>query len=324
MLKNSDQNELNAEKKLSNDIKENSEQNKTDLSNNMSETPMSWIMRLIKGAIIGIGAILPGLSGGVMMVVFGIYDYLIAFLGNFPKKFKQYFLYLFPVGIGGVLGIFLFAGVVSAAFGKYAAQFVSLFIGFVVGTIPSLWNQAGEKGRGKQGYISLVVAAIIVAVLMLLGEQQLTAIDPNFLVWIGSGVLVGLGFIVPGLSPSNFLIYFGLYDKMSEGISKLDFGVIIPLMLGVLFAALAFSKLVSILFEKKYEIMYHIILGTIIGSSIAIFPTVVAPGLMAEGLLLSGLSFIPALILVIVMFILGVIASLLFSRVEKRYSPDKR
>ena len=108
----------------------------------MSETPMSWIMRLIKGAIIGIGAILPGLSGGVMMVVFGIYDYLIAFLGNFPKKFKQYFLYLFPVGIGGVLGIFLFAGVVSAAFGKYAAQFVSLFI--CCRNHTSLWNQAGE------------------------------------------------------------------------------------------------------------------------------------------------------------------------------------
>lgn len=319
MLNNSGDNKLNT-----NTIaKENPETDKTDLSS-MHETPMSWIIRLVKGAVIGIGAILPGLSGGVMMVVFGIYDYLIAFLGNFPKKFKKYFLFLLPVGIGGVLGIFLFAGVVSAAFGKYAAQFVSLFIGFVVGTIPSLWKTAGEKGRGKQGYISLVVAAIIVFVLMLLGEQQLTSIDPSFLVWIGSGLLIGLGFIVPGLSPSNFLIYFGLYDKMSDGISKLDFAIIISLMLGVLIAALAFSKLVSILFKKKYEIMYHIILGTIVGSSLAIFPTVVAPGLMPEGLLLSGLSFVPALILVIVMFALGVIGSLLFSRVDERYSPDRQ
>lgn len=319
MLNNSGDNKLNT-----NTIaKENPETDKTDLSS-MHETPMSWIIRLVKGAVIGIGAILPGLSGGVMMVVFGIYDYLIAFLGNFPKKFKKYFLFLLPVGIGGVLGIFLFAGVVSAAFGKYAAQFVSLFIGFVVGTIPSLWKTAGEKGRGKQGYISLVVAAIIVSVLMLLGEQQLTSIDPSFLVWIGSGLLIGLGFIVPGLSPSNFLIYFGLYDKMSDGISKLDFAIIISLMLGVLIAALAFSKLVSILFKKKYEIMYHIILGTIVGSSLAIFPTVVAPGLMPKGLLLSGLSFVPALILVIVMFALGVIGSLLFSRVDERYSPDRQ
>ena len=303
--------------------KMNSSIDKTDLTN-MRETPMSWLIRVLKGAIIGIGAILPGLSGGVMMVVFGIYDYLIAFLGNFPKKFKKYFLFLLPVGIGGLLGIFLFAGLVSAAFGKYAAQFVSLFIGFVVGTIPTLWRSAGEEGRGKQGYISLIIAAIFVAVLMLSGETQLTSIDPSFFVWVGSGVLVGLGFIVPGLSPSNFLIYFGLYSKMSDGISALDFSVVIPLMLGVLLAALAFSKIVSILFKKKYEIMYHLILGTVIGSSIAIFPTVVAPGLSAEGLLLSGLTFIPSLLLIVIMFALGVIASLLFSRVEKRYSPDRR
>jgi len=304
---------------------------KSDYSNNNNntsiehfhETPISWLIRVIKGALIGIGAILPGLSGGVLMVVFGIYDHVISFLGNFPKNFKKYFFFFLPVGIGGILGILLFAGLVSAAFGKYAPQFVSLFIGFVAGTVPSLWKTAGLKGRGKKGYISLVSAAIVILVLMLYGENQLTSIEPNFLIWIGGGILVGLGFVVPGLSPSNFLIYFGMYSKMSDGISNLDFSVIIPLMLGVLIAIMAFAKIVSILFEKKYEIMYHIILGTVLGSSLAIFPTVVAPGLTYEGLLESGLTFISALALVIIMFILGMVASLLFSRVEERYSPDK-
>lgn len=289
----------------------------------MRETPMSWLIRMIKGALIGIGAILPGLSGGVLMVIFGIYDHLISFLSNFPKAFKKYFFFLLPVGIGGILGILLFAGLVSAAFGKYAAIFVSLFIGFVAGTVPSLWKTAGLKGRGKQGYIALVVAASVILILMLNGENQLTAIEPSFLIWIGAGVLVGLGFIVPGLSPSNFLIYFGLYSKMSDGISALDFAVIIPLILGVLLAAISFAKLVGKLFELKYEVMYHIILGTVLGSSLAIFPTVVAPGLMPEGLHASGLPFVLALVLVIVMFALGMVASLLFSRFENRYSPDK-
>ena len=284
---------------------------------------MSWLIRVIKGALIGIGAILPGLSGGVLMVVFGIYDHVINFLGNFPKNFKKYFFFFLPVGIGGILGIFLFAGLVSAAFGKYAPQFVSLFIGFVAGTVPSIWKTAGLKGRGKKGYIALISAAILIFVLMIYGENQLTSVEPNFIIWIGGGILVGLGFIVPGLSPSNFLIYFGMYSKMSDGISNLDFSVIIPLMLGVLIAILAFAKIVSILFERKYEIMYHIILGTVLGSSLAIFPTVVAPGLTYEGLLQSGLTFIPALVLVVIMFILGMIYSLLFSRVEERYSPDK-
>lgn len=297
--------------------------NKNEGIMHIRETPMSWLIRVIKGALIGIGAILPGLSGGVLMVVFGIYDHLISFLGNFPKNFKKYFLFFLPVGIGGILGILLFAGLVSAAFGKFAPQFVSLFIGFVAGTVPSLWKTAGLKGRGRNGYIALVTAAIAILVLMLYGENQLTSIEPNFLIWIGGGVLVGLGFIVPGLSPSNFLIYFGMYSKMSDGISSLDFSVIIPLMLGVLLAVIAFAKLVSILFERKYEIMYHIILGTVLGSSLAIFPTVVAPGLTAAGLLGSGLTFIPALALVIIMFVLGMISSLLFSRVEERFSPDK-
>ena len=119
------------------------------------------------------------------MVVFGIYDHLISFLGNFSKNFKKYFFFFLPVGIGGILGILLFAGLVSAAFGKYAAQFVSLFIGFVVGTIPSLWKTAGLKGRGKQGYIALIVAAFVILILMLNGGNQLTAIEPNFLIWIG-------------------------------------------------------------------------------------------------------------------------------------------
>jgi len=304
--------------------------NKSDYTSNnntsidhIHETPMSWLIRVIKGALIGIGAILPGLSGGVLMVVFGIYDHVINFLGNFPKNFKKYFFFFLPVGIGGILGIFLFAGLVSAAFGKYAPQFVSLFIGFVAGTVPSIWKTAGLKGRGKKGYIALISAAILIFVLMIYGENQLTSVEPNFIIWIGGGILVGLGFIVPGLSPSNFLIYFGMYSKMSDGISNLDFSVIIPLMLGVLIAILAFAKIVSILFERKYEIMYHIILGTVLGSSLAIFPTVVAPGLTYEGLLQSGLTFIPALVLVVIMFILGMIYSLLFSRVEERYSPDK-
>lgn len=313
MLKNIDNKQLN----------ENPKDNKTGLEH-MRETPMSWLIRVIKGALVGIGAILPGLSGGVLMVVFGIYDHLISFLGTFPKNFKKYFFFFLPIGIGGILGILLFAGLVSAAFGKYAAQFVSLFIGFVAGTVPSLWKSAGLKGRGKQGYIALIVAASVILILMLSGENQLTAIEPSFLVWIGGGVLVGLGFIVPGLSPSNFLIYFGLYSKMSDGISDLDFSVIIPLMLGVLLATIAFAKIVSILFERKYEIMYHMILGTVLGSSLAIFPTVVAPGLMPEGLLKSGLSFITALALVIIMFALGMVSSLLFSRVEERYSPDNK
>lgn len=285
---------------------------------------MTWLIRMLKGALVGIGAILPGLSGGVLMVIFGIYDPLLNFLAHFPKRFRYYFSLFLPIGIGGLLGILLFSGAVSAAFGSYAAQFISLFIGFVAGTIPALWATAGKKGRGSGDYWALAIATLIILALMLAGDQEYTSIEPNFMIWIASGVLVGLGFVVPGLSPSNFLIYLGMYSKMTDGIARFDLSVIVPLFIGVLLAILLFAKLVSMLFARFYSTMYHIILGTVIGSSIAIFPANILPALGVEGLAASSMSFPLAVFSIILMFILGLMASLLFSRLEARYSPDDR
>ena len=119
------------------------------MQNNQKITPLDneskpinpvtdWFIRLVKGVIIGIGFILPGLSGGVLAVILGIYDRILAFLANLRKNFIKNVLFFIPVGIGLGIGIFLFSIVVEKAFGKYAAQFVCLFVGFVIGTFPSL------------------------------------------------------------------------------------------------------------------------------------------------------------------------------------------
>ena len=106
-----------------------------------------WFVRLIKGIIVGIGFILPGLSGGVLAVIVGMYDPLIRFLANLKDKFLKNLLFFLPFAIGAAVGIVLFAVVVEKAFGKYAAQFVCLFVGFVAGTFPSLYKTAGKQGR---------------------------------------------------------------------------------------------------------------------------------------------------------------------------------
>lgn len=289
-----------------------------------STTPVTWLIRMLKGALVGIGAILPGLSGGVLMVIFGIYDPLLNFLANFPKKFRHYFNLFLPIGIGGILGILVFSGAVSAAFGSFAAQFISLFIGFVVGTVPSIWETAGKKGRSRGDYWAVAIAGLTILLLMLAGDRQYATLEPNFLIWIGGGILVGLGFIVPGLSPSNFLIYLGMYAKMTDGIASFDLSVILPIFIGVILAIVFFAKLVSMLFARFYSTMYHIILGTVIGSSIAIFPFNIAPALSPDGLAASGLTLPMSVSLIAVMFVLGLLASLLFSRLEARYSPEDR
>ncbi|HPX65156.1 MAG TPA: DUF368 domain-containing protein, partial [Anaerolineaceae bacterium] len=96
----------------------------------------------------------------------------------------------------------------------------------------------------------------------------------NFWIWMMCGALTGLGLIVPGLSPSNFLMYMGLYQPMAAGVKTLNFGVIIPMLLGLVAVIFALAKLISWLFKKHYALLYHIILGVVFGSTLAIVPIV--------------------------------------------------
>lgn len=284
------------------------------------DTVRSWVGRLLKGIAIGIGFILPGLSGGVLAVIFKVYDPMIRFLANMRRRFWPNVRYFIPVGIGAVIGVVLFSVVVAAAFGRYEAAFVCLFIGFVIGTFPSLWRQAGKEGRSGKHWVILAVSAAAIFAIMLVGGQAALTIAPSIPVWFGSGALIGLGVIVPGMSPSNFLIYFGLYDQMAEGIKDFDPTVFVPLFVGLVACVLLLAKGANWAFDRHYAGMYHFILGMVVGSSLAIFPTVV---LTAEALEKSGLSRGAFLGSAAVMLVLGVVASLLFSRVEDRYAEQR-
>ena len=282
-----------------------------------------WFVRFIKGIIVGIGFILPGLSGGVLAVIVGMYDPLIKFLANLKEKFLKNAMFFLPFAVGAAVGIVLFAVVVEKAFGQYAAQFVCLFVGFVAGTFPSLFKTAGKQGRKNKDFFILILSAVGIFALMLAGGKQLTEVNPHVLSWLASGLLMGLGLIIPGLSPSNFLIYFGMYDKMATGIKDFDFAVIIPLVIGFILCVILFSKIAAYLFKKYYPGMYHFILGLVIGSSLAIFPTVVFPAFQPAQLSAAGLSFTGALLFCLVLFAAGTVASYLFSKLEEKYSREK-
>lgn len=232
-----------------------------------------WFLRLLKGIIVGIGAIVPGLSGGALAVVFGIYEPLIRFLANLKHNFLKNVFYFLPIGIGGILGVLAFSAFVDFAFSSYAAQFTWLFIGFIFGTFPSLLKTSGEKGRKPLHWVILAMISLLTLAFMrwmeTISNVSLPATFPN---WILSGVLFGLGAVVPGMSPSNFLIYLGLYQPMASGIRHLDFGVIIPLGIGLVACVFTFAKLVAWLFNKYYATMFHLILGIVVGSTLAIIP----------------------------------------------------
>lgn len=294
--------------------------------NNVTRKPNpinDWFIRLVKGIIVGIGFILPGLSGGVLAVILGIYDRLIKFLSDLRKNFIANLMYFVPVFVGAAIGIVLFSILVEKAFGKYAAQFICLFIGFVIGTFPSLYKTAGKHGRTIRDIVIFSLATILIFALMMVGEQQLTEVSPSILAWSGSGALIGLGVIIPGMSPSNFLIYFGLYDKMATGIKEFDFAVIIPLLVGFVICVLLFAKVASYLFKKYYSGMYHFILGMVVGSSLAIFPAIVFPSFQPDQLINSGLNLSSAIIYCLILLIVGTVASYLFSKVEEKYPREE-
>lgn len=266
---------------------------------------IDWVVRLVKGVLVGIGAIVPGISGGVLMVVFGIYEPLLRFLANIRHNFIKNILYFLPIGIGGILGVIGFSAVVDFAFTHYAAQFIWLFIGFICGTFPSLFKTSGKEGRKTWHWVLLFGIAIGTFFLMRWLETiQNVTLVPNFWIWILSGALTGFGLVVPGMSPSNFLIYLGLYQPMANGIKQLNFGVIIPLILGVVLVILVFAKLINWLFKKHYAFMYHLILGIVIGSTAAIIPAGVTGWTIAVCALL---------------FIVGAAASYALALVDERH-----
>lgn len=267
-----------------------------------------WLFRLVKGVLIGIGFIVPGLSGGVLAVIFGIYEPLMRFLANLKEKFIRNVLFFIPVGIGGVIGVVAFSAVVDYAFTNFAAPFIWLFIGFISGTFPSLIRTSGKKGRKPFHWVMLVVIAGGTFLLMRWMESiQNVSIAPSFGSWLLSGALIGLGVVVPGMSPSNFLIYLGLYQPMAAGIKTLNLGVVIPLFLGLVVCVLLFAKLVSWLFDRAYTTMYHLILGIVIGSTLAIIPSGVTGWTIA---------------ICAVLFMVGAACSYALAKVDEKHPHD--
>lgn len=271
-----------------------------------TDTPIAWIIRFVKGILAGIGAITPGLSGGVLMVVFGIYEPLVRWLADIRKKFMPNLRYFLPVGIGGVIGVIAFSAVIDFAFDNFAAQFTWLFIGFISGTIPSLLKTAREQGRKNWHWLLLAVFAVGIYFFMTwMKTIRSVTMEPSFWGWVLSGALTGLGLVVPGMSPSNFLLYLGLYQPMANGIKNLDLGVILPLILGVVLVIFLFARVVSWLFSKHHTLMYHIIIGIVIGSTAAIIP--------------SGVSGIGVILACTLLFLAGAAASFGLAKLDEKH-----
>jgi putative membrane protein len=234
---------------------------------------VDWILRFFKGALIGTGFILPGVSGGALAAIFGLYQRIIAFIAHINRDFIKNVLFFIPVGFGALFGMFLLARPLSFFLEHYEAYVIWGFIGCIIGSLPALWKEAGKKGRNKRHYIILVVTAAA-GFCLLFGAKFFLELQlpQNFITWILAGFLIALGILVPGMSPSNFLVYFGLYKPMVDAFKTLDLFVLVPVFFGAAVCLFSLSRLVDILLEKKYAGIFHFVVGIVIASTFMIVP----------------------------------------------------
>ena len=208
------------------------------------------IMRIVQGIIIGAGAILPGISGGVLAVVFGIYRPAMELLTHPRRALQRYWRMLLAVGIGWAIGFLGGGSVILALFHQSETVATCLFIGLILGTLPDLWHEAGTQGRGNGSYISLIVSFLaLFGALMAVKFSSFSEMPANFLGFLFCGVLWGFSFIIPGMTSSSILMAVGLLTPLIDGIAQLDFTVLVPWGLGMVGVMALFARIVSRLFR---------------------------------------------------------------------------
>lgn len=231
------------------------------------------LLWIVQGIIVGFGAIMPGLSGGTLCVAFGMYLPIIWVISHPFKNLKKYWKMLMFFGIGGVIGFVGLSGFASWLMDISSELVICAFIGFIIGTFPELWEDAGEDGRNAGSYVSLIIGfALMFTVLFFIENQGHIQLQANIWGFLLCGVLWGLSFIVPGLSSSTLLLFFGLYEPMLDGIAHLSFKVIIPIAFGIAVCVLLLSKGVNALYNKFYNVLSHGIIGVVAATTVMIFP----------------------------------------------------
>lgn len=272
---------------------------------------IQFLIKVLQGALIGLGAVLPGISGGVLCVVFGIYKTIMEFLADPFRKFKTHVPKLIPIGIGGVIGFLGIANLLSVLLDKYPAPSVCLFIGLIAGMLPALFHEAGEQGRSKASFVAMGIAMVVVFVLLISLKVLSVEITPNFAWYIFCGFCLALSVIAPGMSFSTLLMPLGLYEPFVAGIGHMDFAVLISGGIGGLATVILFSKAVNTLFEKHYSVAFHAIVGVVIAATIMIVPV--------ESFTVS----ITSVIVNVICLVVGIVAALMLDKFNQKYEVKK-
>lgn len=249
---------------------------------------MSMILDILRGAVIGLANIIPGVSGGTMMVSMGIYDTLISCITHLFRQFRKSVMTLLPYAIGMVAAIVLGAFGLKAAFSSFPLPTNALFIGLILGSVPMILKQMKGERIGVPGAVLFVALFALVVVLKAIETDR----SVEIVLSVGEvvklfflGCIASATMVIPGVSGSMILKTLGYYEPIVTGaITGLtsalaggewglvmhNVGILLPFGIGVVVGIFAIAKFIEVMLAKWKGWTYCAILGMVAASPVVI------------------------------------------------------
>ncbi len=277
------------------------------LNNPKKERLLDAGKNFLKGTVIGLGAVAPGLSGSILLVIFGLYEKIIAAISTLFKKFRKNILFLLPLGLGILLGIFLFSNLVDLLLSHWPMQTRFAFLGLILGTIPLFYREVTKQGFRKRYYFYILGAFLLGTLLFQLNGDLFPEItQPDLPQSILMGFVVAASYIVPGIDSAAVLMTLGMHKLWTHSLATLDLAILLPACIGAVAGILSISYIINKLLSKWYTATFSVIFGLFL----SVIPSVLDSSCQVGLDWKSGISLL--------LLLAGFAASLLFSRLERR------
>ncbi|MEC5424671.1 DUF368 domain-containing protein [Virgibacillus sp. C22-A2] len=269
---------------------------------------MEW-KNIYRGMIMGASDVIPGVSGGTIAVLLGIYDRLIASINGFmSKEWKKHIGFLLPLGIGIIIAILSLANLLEWLLVKYPGPVQFFFMGLIIGVLPLLFHKADARSSFQAKHVVLLIIGATIVGLMVFNPDEGTVIQQitfsTYILLFFSGFIASAAMVLPGISGALILVIAGVYPTVISAISNLKLDVIAVTGIGIVLGIVVMSKIVNFFLINYRAGTFAVVIGLVIGSIIVVFP---------------GWPNETALVLVsIVAFAAGLFAAYVLGKVEYR------
>lgn len=274
-----------------------------------------FIFTFLKGGAIGIGNIIPGVSGGTIAVIVGIYDKLIKSISNLFKqrdKKRDDLIFLIIVFTGALASIFLLSNVIGFLLQNYSNLFMFFLIGLILGSISSIIKMRRNIKFSFSTFTSFIIGVSIPILLTIFVVKTPASVKSfsnlnlyNYLFLFITGIMAGGTMVVPGISGALIMVLFGQYSTVIFSVENLLFIPLSFLALGIVIGIFGFVKLIDMLLNRFSSLTLYCIIGLVLGSCYKIFP---------------GFSKGVILLFQFLIFVIGLSLSIILNRFSKKGS----